>query len=82
MAGAASKGKGRLALLYTGTTRSFHRSAQLVDLPVQVKRPLVMKIKSDIIRQADNIFITLDGTSLYNSTRKWAVKRHYHEDYN
>ena len=37
MAGAASKGKGRLALLYTGTTRTFHRSAQLVDLPVQAR---------------------------------------------
>ena len=33
-------------------------------------------------QEADNTFITSDGTSLYNSTRKWAVKRHYREDSN
>ena len=31
-------------------------------------------------QEADNIFITSDGTSPYNSTRKWTVKRHYRED--
>ena len=33
-------------------------------------------------QEADNTFITSDGTSPYNSTRKWAVKRHYREDNN
>ena len=33
-------------------------------------------------QEVDNTFITSDGTSPYNSTRKWAVKRHYHEDNN
>ena len=31
-------------------------------------------------QEADNTFITSDGTSPYNSTRKWAVKRHYREN--
>ena len=31
-------------------------------------------------QEADNIFITSDGTSSYNFTRKWAVKRHYREN--
>ena len=33
-------------------------------------------------QEADNTFITSDGTSPYNSTRKWAVKHHYREDNN
>ena len=33
-------------------------------------------------QEADNTFIISDGTSAYNSTRKWAVKRHYREDNN
>ena len=33
-------------------------------------------------RKADDTFITSDGTSPYNSSRKWAVKRHYREDNN
>jgi hypothetical protein len=33
-------------------------------------------------QETDNTFITSDGTSPYNSTRQWAVKRHYREDYN
>ena len=33
-------------------------------------------------QEADNTFITSDGTSLYNSSRKWAVKRYYREDNN
>ena len=33
-------------------------------------------------QEADNTFITSDDTSPYNSTLKWAVKRHYREDNN
>ena len=33
-------------------------------------------------QEADNTFNTSDGTSPYNSTWKWAVKRHYREDNN
>ena len=33
-------------------------------------------------QEADNTFITSDGISPYNSTQKWAVKRHYREDNN
>ena len=33
-------------------------------------------------QETDNTFITSDGTSPYNSTQKWAVKRHYREDNN
>ena len=46
--------------------------------------PHKRRLKSDTISVtgADNTFITSDGTSPYNSTRKWAVKRHYREDNN
>ena len=51
----------------------------------QVKRPLIredLKVIQYQSQEADNTFITLDGTSPYNSTRKWVVKRHYREDNN
>ena len=50
-----------------------------------VKRPLIredLKVIQYQSQEADNTFITSDGTSLYNSTRKWVVKRHYREDNN
>jgi len=50
-----------------------------------VKRPLMredLKVIQYQSQEADNTFITSDGTSPYNSTRKWAVKRHYREDNN
>ena len=50
-----------------------------------VKRPLIredLKVIQYQSQEADKTFITSDGTSPYNSTRKWAVKRHYHEDNN
>ena len=50
-----------------------------------MKRPLIredLKVIQYQSQEADNTFITLDGTSPYNSTRKWAVKRHYREDDN
>ena len=50
-----------------------------------VKHPLVredLKVIQYQSQEADNTFITSDGTSPYNSTRKWAVKRHYREDNN
>jgi hypothetical protein len=33
-------------------------------------------------QEADNTFITSDGISPYNSTRKWEVKHHYRENNN
>ena len=48
-----------------------------------LKRPLIredLKVIQYQSQEADNTFITSDGTSPYNSTRKWAVKRHYRED--
>ena len=33
-------------------------------------------------QKTDDTFITSDGSSPYNSTRYWADKRHYREDYN
>ena len=51
----------------------------------EVKRPLMredLKVIQYQSQEADNTFITLDGTSPYNSTRNWAVKRHYREDNN
>ena len=56
-----------------------------VDSKSQLKRPLIredLKVIQYQSQEADNTFITSDGTSLYNSTRKWAVKRHYREDNN
>ena len=50
-----------------------------------MKRPLIREDLNVIqyqSQEADNIFITSDGISPYNSTRKWAVKRHYREDNN
>ena len=50
-----------------------------------VKRPLIredLKVIQYQSQEADNTFITSDGTSPYNSTRKWAVKRHYRKDNN
>ena len=50
-----------------------------------MKRPIIredLKVLQYQSQEADNIFITSDGTSPYNSTRKWAVKRHYREDNN
>jgi len=50
-----------------------------------LKRPLMredLKVIQYQSQEADNTFITSDGTSPYNSTRKWAVKRHYREDNN
>ena len=50
-----------------------------------LKRPLIredLNVIQDQSQEADNTFITSDGTSLYNSTGKWAVKRHYREDNN
>ena len=52
---------------------------------VDVKRPLIredLKVIQYQSQEADNTFITSDGTSPYNSTWKWAVKRHYREDNN
>ena len=52
---------------------------------VRVKRLLIredLKVIQYQSQEADNTFITSDGTSPYNSTRKWAVKRHYREDNN
>ena len=51
----------------------------------EVKRPLIredLKVIQYQSQEADNTFITSDGTSPYNSTRKWVVKRHYREDNN
>ena len=51
----------------------------------EVKCPLVredLKVIHYQSQEADNTFITSDGTSPYNSARKWAVKRHYREDNN
>ena len=50
-----------------------------------LKRPLIredLKVIQYQSQEADNTFITSDGTSPYNSTRKWAVKCHYREDNN
>ena len=50
-----------------------------------LKRPLIredLKVLQYQSQEADNTFITSDGTSPYNSSRKWAVKRHYREDNN
>ena len=50
-----------------------------------MKRPLIredLKVIQYQSQEADNTCITSDGTSPYNSTRKWAVKRHYREDNN
>ena len=50
-----------------------------------LKRPLIrgdLKVIQYQSQEADNTFITSDSTSPYNSTRKWAVKRHYREDNN
>ena len=41
-----------------------------------------LKVIQYMSQEADNTFITSDGTSPYNSTRKWAVKHHYSEDNN
>ena len=51
----------------------------------QMKRPLMredLKVIQYQSQEADNTFIISDGTSPYNSTRKWVVKRHYREDNN
>ena len=51
----------------------------------KLKRPLIredLKVIQYQSQEADNTFITSDGTSPYNSTRKWAVKRHYCENNN
>ena len=53
--------------------------------PWLVKCPLIredLKVIQYQSQEADNTFITSDGTSPYNSMWKWAVKRHYREDYN
>ena len=51
-----------------------------------LKSPLIredLKVIQYQSQEADNTFITSDGTSPYNSMRKWAVKRHYpHNDIN
>ena len=50
-----------------------------------LNRPLVRKDLKVIQYQSqeiDNTFITSNGTSPYNCTRKWVVKRHYREDNN
>jgi hypothetical protein len=50
-----------------------------------VKRPLIredLKVIQYQSQKADNTFITSDGTSPYNTTRKWAVKHHYRVDNN
>ena len=56
----------------------------LVDSDI-MKRPLIredLKVIQYQSQEADNTFITSDGTLLYNSTRKWAVKHHYREHNN
>ena len=60
---------------------SYGQSTALIPLEVS---PHKRRLKSATIQsqEADNTFITLDDTSPYNSTRKWAVKRHYREDNN
>ena len=50
-----------------------------------MKRPLLredLKVIHYQSQEADNTFITSDGTSPYNSMRMWAVKCHYREDNN
>ena len=50
-----------------------------------VKRPLIredLRVIQYQSHEAYNTFITSDGTSPYNSTRKWEVKRHYRKDNN
>ena len=50
-----------------------------------MKRPLIrkdLKVIQYQSQEAYNTFITSDDTSPYNSTLKWAVKRHYREDNN
>ena len=61
--------------------RGFNRGTTGVCL----KRPLIREDLAVIHYQSqevDNTFIASDGTTPYTSTRKWAVKRHYHEDNN
>ena len=56
-----------------------------VGLTSLLKCPLIrenLKVIQHQSQEADNTFITSDGTSPYNSTRQWAVKRHYREDNN
>ena len=67
-----------LNLIRSSVKRSPYRGTKL-------KRPLIredLKVIQYQSQEADNTFIISDGTSPYNSTRKWAVKRHYREDNN
>jgi hypothetical protein len=51
----------------------------------QIEAPLIredLKVIQYQSQKADNTFITSDDTSPYNSTQKWAVKRHHREDNN
>ena len=60
------------------------RSSSALHSP-NLKRPLIredLKVIQYQSQEADNTFITSDDTSPYNSTQKWAVKRHYRDDNN
>ena len=76
------------------STRSNHRAniqsnkqkpLRTVHQSYKIKRPLIredLKVIQYQSQETDNTFITSNGTSPYNSMRKWAVKRHYREDNN
>ena len=76
--------------VYTGSDRMSLRLVQALALLHSVrsrglKRPLIredLKVIQYQSQEVDNTFIISDGTSPYNSMRKWAVKRHYREDNN
>ena len=64
---------------------SWHTSTERIKGDGKLKRPLMredLKVIQYQTQETDNTFITSDGTSPYNSTRKWAVKCHYREDNN
>ena len=71
--------------IHTFNQNSRERSLKQQVLNRSLKRPLIredLKVIQYQSQEADNTFITSDGTSPYNSTRKWAVKCHYREDNN
>ena len=62
--------------------RNFHDKGWVSSkiLGRHLKRPLIredLKVIQYQSQEADNTFITSDGTSPYNSMRSWAKERHY-----
>ena len=68
----------RESIVFTPEKSHFHKTEKVKRLLIK-KDLKVIQYQSQV---ADNTFITSDGTSLYHSTRKWVVKRHYREDNN